>query len=212
MNVSLGVELVAITRFLKESGTGRPLDEFVEFAGRICYRSMPKGGEKASQYVMKRVCDGHGSILEHAMATFLVRGISRACSHQIVRHRIASYSQESQRYVDASDPDFVVPQAIVESEEATAVWSAFLGQCSQVYSELREYGIRKEDARFVLPNATATTILISMNFRAFRHFIEMRCAKDAQWEIREVALKMLDELFHQCPGVFTDLYQWFLID
>ncbi|MBU1126737.1 MAG: FAD-dependent thymidylate synthase [Patescibacteria group bacterium] len=212
MSASLEVELIAITQFLKASGSENPLDEFIEFAGRLCYRSMPWGGGEASKYVMQRVHDGHGSIIEHPSATFLVTGISRACSHQIVRHRIASYSQESQRYVDMQDSDFVTPPAIAGNDEAMIVWNAFINQCTLVYSEFRDLGIRKEDARFVLPNATATKILITMNFRSFRHFFEMRCKKDAQWEIRNVALKMLDELFWYCPGVFTDLYERFLID
>ena len=95
------VQLIAITRFL--NGAGTP-DELLEFAGRVCYRSMPRGD--AGDFVMKRVREGHESIIEHASVTFLIEGISRACSHQIVRHRIASFSQESQRYVDMSEPEF----------------------------------------------------------------------------------------------------------
>jgi thymidylate synthase (FAD) len=99
------VELIAVTKYLWGNGTP---EELLEHAGRVCYRSEKRG--EAGSFLQARIREGHGSIIEHASATFEISGISRACSHQLVRHRIASYSQESQRYVDLSDPEFVVPR------------------------------------------------------------------------------------------------------
>ena len=199
------VELIGVTQYLKGNHTP---EELVEFAGRICYRSAPRGD--AGDFVMKRVKEGHESIIEHASVTFLIEGISRACSHQIVRHRIASYSQESQRYVDMSDPAFVVPPAIADNADALAIWDTFVEQAKVAYQKLREQGIRKEDSRFLLPNAAATRLVMTMNFRSLRHFFEVRCKKDAQWEIRDVALEMLRQMHAVAPAVFGDLYERFL--
>jgi len=198
----LDVKLIAITRYLEGNGTP---EELIEAAGRSCYRSEPKG--KPGDFVRRRLAEGHESIIEHASATFDITGISRACSHQLVRHRIASYSQESQRYVDMSQPEFVVPPSVEGSPEAQAAFTRFCDSVAAAYGELRELGIRKEDARFLLPNATATRIIVTMNFRSWRHFIEMRLLDPgAQWEIREVARRVLDVLHEQAPSVFGDLH------
>ncbi len=195
------VKLIAITKYL--GGGGTP-EELIEEAGRACYRSEPKG--KPGDFVRRRIAEGHESIVEHASATFDISGISRACSHQIVRHRIASYSQESQRYVEMSSPEFVVPPLVSENPEAAAAFDRFCDSVSAAYSELRHLGIRKEDARFLLPNAAATRIIVTMNFRSWRHFIEMRALDPgAQWEISEVARRVLDVLNQQAPSVFGDL-------
>lgn len=201
----MNVELIGITQFLKGNNTP---DELLEFAGRVCYRSAPRGD--AGDFVMKRVREGHESIIEHASATFYITGISRACSHQIVRHRIASYSQESQRYVDMSNPEFVVPPAIAGDNEALAIWKKFVEESKATYRKLRERGIRKEDSRFLLPNATTTRLVLTMNFRSLRHFFEIRCQRDAQWEIRDVALEMLRQMRDVSPAVFGDLYEQFI--
>lgn len=199
------VELIALTRYLQGNGTP---DELLEFAGRVCYRSAPR--HDAGDFVMKRVREGHESIIEHASATFFVTGISRACSHQLVRHRLASYSQESQRYVDMSDPEFVVPPAVAADPEAMRIWDDFVTQAKETYRALRERGVRKEDSRFLLPNATATRIVVTMNFRELRHFFQVRCQKDAQWEIRELACEMLRIMHDVSPAVFGDLYEEFI--
>jgi len=149
-------------------------------------------------------------LIQHASVTFLIEHISRACSHQIVRHRIASYSQESQRYVDMSHPEFVVPPAIAADKEAQAIWDEFAEECTETYRKLRERGIRKEDSRFLLPNATTTRLVLTMNFRSLRHFFEVRCQRDAQWEIREVAMEMLRQMYDVSPAVFGDLYEKFI--
>jgi thymidylate synthase (FAD) len=199
------VEIIAITRYLHGQGTP---DELLEFAGRVCYRSESRG--EPGRFVMARVREGHESLIEHASVTFLISGISRACSHQIVRHRLASYSQESQRYVDMSAPEFVVPPAIEENGEARAIWDEFVGRAQETYRRLRELGIRKEDSRFLLPNAAATRLVMSMNFRSLRHFFDVRCARDAQWEVRQVAEEMLRQMYGVSPAVFGDLYERFI--
>lgn len=195
------VELIAVTRPL--FGEGTP-EELIEHAGRVCYRSEAKGDPGG--FVRRRVMEGHESIVEHASATFEISGISRACSHQLVRHRIASYSQESQRYVEMSDPEYVIPEAISNNEMALQAFERFTERVADAYQELRACGVRKEDARFVLPNATATRIVVTMNFRAWRHVIRERALNPgAQWEIRELADRVLDSLYGIAPNVFQDL-------
>ena len=195
------VEMIAVTQYL---GGGTSPAGLLEHAGRTCYRSEAKG--RPDRFLKARIREGHESLIEHASITFEISGISRACTHQLVRHRIASYSQESQRYVEMSAPELVVPPAISESPQAMEVWQEFMGQVAHAYSRLRELGVRKEDARFVLPNATATRIVVTMNLRSLRHFIEVRSDKAAQWEIRNVALEMLRQAYAVVPAVFEDLY------
>ncbi len=198
------VEVIGWTHYVDEDGAPEAL---VEHAGRACYRSEPKGDRE--RFLRARMHEGHESIVEHASVTFDITGISRACSHQLVRHRLASYSQESQRYVDMARPEYVVPPAVAEKPEAMAAWDRFMGQVADTYRELRSLGVRKEDARFVLPNATATRIIVTMNFRELRHFFAVRCDKAAQWEIRELALEMLRKAHELAPAVFADLYEQF---
>jgi thymidylate synthase (FAD) len=195
------VKIIGFTRF--SSGEGGA-EELLEHAGRTCYRSEPKGDP--GRFLQSRIREGHESIVEHASVTFEISGISRACSHQLVRHRLASYSQESQRYVDMSAPEFVVPPSVVEDPQAQVVWDEFMGRVAETYHRLRELGVRKEDARFVLPNATATRIVVTMNFRSLRHFFSVRGDKAAQWEIRALALEMLRKVYPLAPSVFADLY------
>lgn len=199
------VEIIGVTNFVR--GDGRP-ESLLEHAGRTCYRSEPKGDP--GKFLKARIREGHESIIEHASITFEISGISRACSHQLVRHRIASYSQESQRYVDMSAPEFVVPPSVADNAEAKALWDEFLGQVTDTYRRLRTLGVHKEDARFVLPNATATRIVVTMNFRTLRHFFSVRCDPAAQWEIRALALEMLRQTYALAPAVFGDLYDQFL--
>jgi thymidylate synthase (FAD) len=199
------VEIIGITDFV--GGEGGP-EGLLEFAGRSCYRSVPRG--QPGKFLKARIREGHESIIEHASVTFEITGISRACSHQLVRHRIASYSQESQRYVDMMAPEFVVPPSVDKSPQARAVWDEFMDGATSTYHRLRDLGVRKEDARFVLPNATATRIIVSMNLRTLRHFFSVRCEKAAQWEIRSLALEMLRQVYVHAPSVFGDLYDRFI--
>jgi thymidylate synthase (FAD) len=196
----MNVELIAVTRYLRGAGTP---EELLEHAGRICYRSEGRG--EPGKFIQARVREGHESIIEHASASFEISGISRACSHQLVRHRLASYSQESQRYVEMSDPDWALPPDVRDSEGAMAVWEAFAEEVEGAYQALRELGMRKEDARFVLPNAAATRIIVTMNFRELLHFFRIRISRAAQWEIRDVGVRMLELVYPHAPSVFGDL-------
>lgn len=186
-------------------------EKLIEHAGRICWRTTLSPTQAGAARFIKALIDrGHLSVIEHPSATFEINGISRACSHQLVRHRLASYSQESQRYVDMSSPEWVLPSAIVENSQARVIWDGIARDVKDAYQALRDLGIRKEDARFTLPNATATRIVVTMNFRQWRHFFRMRCDKHAQWEIREVANSILTILYGEAPSVFEDLYKVFL--
>lgn len=193
------VRLIAVTNY----ADGDTPEALLEHAGRICYRSTRTGD--AGKFLQNRIREGHESIIEHASATFEIGGISRACSHQVVRHRLASYSQESQRYVSMAAPEFVVPPDIAANPRAMEVWQGVIDEIGDAYRELRELGIRKEDARFLLPNAAATRIVMSANFREYRHFIKLRSDPAAQWEIRELANRFLDALYEVAPAVFRDL-------
>lgn len=194
------VELIAVTRYLREDGTP---EDLLEHAGRVCYRSESRG--EPGKFLRARIREGHESLIEHASATFEISGISRACSHQLVRHRLASYSQESQRYVDMSDPEWALPPAILDNPEAKAIWDDFAEEVTEVYRSLRDLGIRKEDARFALPNAAATRIVTTMNFRELLHFFRIRISRAAQWEIRDVGVRMLELVYPVAPSVFGDL-------
>ena len=151
--------------------------------------------------------------LHHSTATFFFEGISRTCTHQLVRHRLASFSQESQRYVDLNKGGWsaVVPNAVAAGPEANAVMQAFWNDAEEKYAQLRKLGIRKEDARFLLPNAAETRIVTSMNFAAWSHFLWLRAVdKAAQWEIRAMGQRVLEMLYTIAPQVFQeqwDLYQ-----
>lgn len=201
------VRLIGLTRYLE--GEGEP-ENLLEHAGRVCYRSQSKG--EPGKFLQARIREGHESIIEHCSLTFEVSGISRACSHQLVRHRIASYSQESQRWVDMSSPQFVIPPSISSSEEARQVWDEFMAKVQETYRAFRALGIPKEDARFILPNATTTHIVVTMNFRELRHFFTVRCDKAAQWEIRALAKEILKISYDVAPAIFEDLYYRFILE
>ena len=194
------VELIAITQYLR--GRGTP-EELLEHAGRVCYRSQSRGD--AGRFIRLRIREGHESIVEHASATFEITAISRAASHQLVRHRLASYSQESQRYVDMSEPEWVLPPDVAADARAVTIWEGFGAQVRTAYRALRELGVRKEDARFVLPNGAATRVVVTMNFRELLHVFRLRISPEAQWEIRAVCARMLELVTPYAPSVFGDL-------
>lgn len=156
--------------------------------------------------------------LHHGSATFLFEGISRTCTHQLVRHRLASFSQESQRYVDLNKGGWqaVVPRAMLDNPEAMRVMESFWQDAEEKYAELRSLGIRKEDARFLLPNAAETRIVTTMNFAAWSHFLWLRAVdKAAQWEIRAMGQRALEMLYTIAPNVFQahwDVYQEQFVD
>ena len=146
---------------------------------------------------------GHGSVLEHCCFTFAIDGISRACSHQLVRHRIASYSQQSQRYVRGDKFGYVIPEKIAKDEELLGEYERYMRDTMDFYKYMVENkGVPKEDARYILPNATTTNIVVTMNARELLHFISLRSSKRAQWEIRELAQEMLRQLKEVAPVIF----------
>lgn len=199
------VKLIAITKYLD----GR-MEDLIIHAGLACRGTVRSPYMWSGDFIRARLRSGHESIIEHCSATFDISGISRACSHQLVRHRLASYSQESQRFVDMSNPEFVFPPSIEENTEATVVLSVLVGDAHKAYNALVKLGISKEDARFALPNAITTRIVMTMNFREYRHFIKVRADKAAQWEIRDLAKEILKQLYVECPSVFEDLYEEFI--
>ena len=149
--------------------------------------------------------NGHLSALEHASYTFAVEGVSRSLTHQLVRHRIASFNQQSQRYVKIKDSlDVVCPGTISESADCTEAFDQAMQSCFEAYQKLIDLGVPKEDARYVLPNATHTSIVITMNVRELLHFFSIRCCNRAQWEIREMATLMLALARPTAPFIFMD--------
>lgn len=140
---------------------------------------------------------GHMSVFEHVSATWRIEGISRACSHQLVRHRLASYCQQSQRYakVETDSIDWcVIPPSIREDDLKCVEYEVAMHQCAKHYNSLLKKGVKPEDARFALPEATKTDIIVTMNIREFASFYALRTDKAAQWEIRELAEEMCGEL------------------
>ncbi len=179
-------------------------------AARLCYapvgakelmETMPP--ERVASVLSTIMAGGHFSTLEHASYTFAIDGVSRALTHQLVRHRLASFNQQSQRYVKFKEGiEVIKPDTIAKNEKANALFDSAMQVAEQAYADLVELGILAEDARFVLPNAAETKIVVTMNVRELLHFFELRCCKRAQWEIRELACKMLDLVRPSAPFGF----------
>lgn len=167
-------------------------------------------GEKDKALINRLVIEmepKHDSPLEHVQYTWDISGVSRSLTHQLVRHRIASYSQESQRYVKQNQFDYVMPPVLRVNQEAFEVYDTFMENAQRAYDRLVELGLNKEDARFVLPNACCTSIVVSMNARGLRNFLKLRTDKHAQWEIRALANLMYDSLPAQHKFMFEDVVQ-----
>jgi len=156
--------------------------------------------------IIKRVTGyGHVSVIEHASFTFSIEGVSRAMTHQLVRHRIASYTQQSQRYVTYDTLEkFVTPPSVANNAKSKRIFDETLENISETYKKLLSMGIPKEDARFILPNAAKTNIIVTMNARELRHFFNLRCCARSQWEIREVAIEMLKQAKKTAPALFEN--------
>ncbi|MGE4297573.1 MAG: FAD-dependent thymidylate synthase [Desulfovibrionaceae bacterium] len=181
------------------------------FVGDMWPRLLAGEVDHAAQadFVAKIMESGHDSPIEHVSFSFAIEGVSRALTHQLVRHRIASYSQQSQRYVDGSHFDYIIPPAIERIPEAKARFEAFLEEVGSAYRDLKgmlEAAGRKskanEDARFVLPQAAESKIVVTMNCRSLLHFFELRCCMRAQWEIRAMADRMLAICRAEMPMIF----------
>jgi thymidylate synthase (FAD) len=193
---TLSVELLAVTP--------EP-EKLIEAAGRTCYLSFDKTGEEtAARFCRMLLRSGHHSVFEHASATFRVRGGSRAFTHQLVRHRLCAFSQQSQRYVDERGFEVVEPDSIAGNPEAERIFDAHVERCRTAYDDLRRLGVPKEDARFVLPNAAQSEIVVTANLREWRHILGLRGARAAQWEIRCFAVEVFKILFRHAPNVFAD--------
>jgi thymidylate synthase (FAD) len=216
-----------IDRFLADHGVAWQTDTEVageyltEIAGRVCYMSFAKprpGGNKS--YLGHILEVGHGSVLEHAVWNFIFTGISRSCTHELVRHRAGwAYSQLSQRYVDESVAEYVEPDAIAADPEMHALWLDAVSHAHQAYVKLvdrlaerykdepdrtQRRKLARQAARSVLPNATETKIFVSANARALRHFIEMRASRHAEVEIRKLAVQVLKIMQTEAPNLFSD--------
>lgn len=190
----MNVELISYTPYS---------EHIADVASSICVGKEPDG-----KSLKHAIGSGHDSVLEHVVFTFKISGISRACSHQLVRHRIASYSQQSQRYVGLSSRDtfdYVVPDTISDNHEACDEYNKLMRAISEIYGRLVDcYGIPQEDARYVLPNACSTELVMTMNARELRHFFSLRCCNRAQWEIRELAQRMLKICKDVAPVIFHE--------
>ena len=181
-------------------------EKLIEVAGRTSYLSSDKEGKDTEKaFVRMLVKRRHLSVLEHAYATLRISGVSRAFTHQLVRHRLCSYTQQSQRYVNESNFNYVEPPLIEDNPEAHSAFTKFMDEAKRVYLELQRLGIKNENARFVLPNAVETQIVVTANLREWRHIIELRGAPQAQWEIRKVAIEILGILKEHAPIIFEDM-------
>lgn len=202
-------------------------------AAKLCYSSSDISSlreglteEKTRKFIDMLVSVGHESVMEHVSFTFGIEGISRACSHQLVRHRIASYSQKSQRYVNENGFEFVTPPEIETLPEAKSEFDRVMNELTESYTKIADLLTEKhknkfmsdgidektalskarklanEDARFILPNACETKIVVTMNVRSLFNFFRHRCCRRAQWEIRAVADEMLKLCMEVAPNIF----------
>ena len=192
-------------------------EEVVAMAAKLCYSA--SGVDELKQkieakdqaaFVEKLAAIGHLSPIEHVSFSFGIEGISRACSHQLVRHRVASYSQQSQRYVKEEQFDYVVPPSIKEDSALVKEFEKCMAEAQENYTRvlkrLEELGYKGEtgqqDARYLLPNAAETKIVVTMNARELLHFFRVRTCNRAQWEIREMAERMLALVKGVAPTIF----------
>ncbi|MFA4983937.1 MAG: FAD-dependent thymidylate synthase [Candidatus Omnitrophota bacterium] len=176
------------------------------------FRDGEKEIKKREEFIRTVVSSGHESPLEHVKFTFAAEGVSRALTHQLVRHRLASYSQQSQRYVKEEDFDYIIPPSIEAQEETKKKYIAVMREIQKNYNSLLKALEKKnkkgesanEDARFILPQASETKIVFTMNCRQLLHFFKERCCSRAQWEIRRLAEEMLKICKKKLPAVFAN--------
>lgn len=198
--------------------TGTDAEYIVTFGGRACYQSFHRprpDTRRDTDYVRDAaIRKGHGSILEHASVTFYITGVSRSLTHEFIRHRHLSYSELSQRYVDMSEAEHVVPPAFRDGD--SGAWLQVEDSVEDAQAGYRALLLHAEDiglsgkrarqaARAVMPECTETKIVVTGNLRAWRHFVITRGSEHADDEIRELAIELLDQLHTEAPGVFGDL-------
>ena len=186
-------------------------DNVVATSARLCYsdnnidellETFKNDNSKLDNFINKLNDLGHLSPFEHVTFTFGVEGVSRTLSHQLVRHRIASYSQKSQRYVNEHNFNYIIPPKIEANEDTKEMYKELMKNINGVYQSLVALNIPKEDARYVLPNATETKLIMTFNARSLLNFFSLRCCTRAQWEIREMAYQMLTEVKKVAPLLF----------
>ena len=194
MEYEIEVKLLAITP---------NAESLTEQAGRLCYASGDKLGTN-ERWLQTRIKQGHESLIEHASATFYVKA-SRALTHELVRHRIGSYSQRSQRYVKESVEDYITPTELAGDENTKRLFQDSMDASWEAYRALLQAGAKPEIARYVLPNACSTEIICTWNFREIRHIIRLRTGPAALPEMRAVIEKIKEIMKEQAPGVFGDL-------
>jgi thymidylate synthase (FAD) len=204
-------------------------ERLAEFAGRLCYMSQHNPAKRQTREYLENIKkQGHGSVLEHANYSILLEGVSRSLTHELVRHRAGfAYSQLSQRYVDESEANFVVPPAMVGDDALMATWRTQVESAQAVYvslvAELMEHyswvadkvhrrKMAREAARAVLPNATETKIVVTGNARAWRTMLELRSSEGAELEIRRAAVAVLRMLQQEAPGFFSDFEVYVAVD
>ena len=175
----------------------------IQFAARTCYNSHDKDLPlKRGEFIKALIKSGHETPLEFAHTMWRISGISRVCQNQIVRHRIASYCVLSERYVDVSKLECILPVKVLESADAAY---DLVKQCKELYKLLIESDVPKEDARMLLPQGLETDMCMDMNFRSLRHFLKLRMDKHAQWEIRQVAREIYLTCQEKWPWLVEDL-------
>jgi thymidylate synthase (FAD) len=181
----------------------------VAMAAKTCHTMTVEEASKIDSAEIKKIISiviksGHHSVLEHANFTFSIENVSRVLTHQLVRHRIASYSQQSQRYVLMTGMPFAIPPEIEKNPEARKIFTETAEACMNAYKKMIDMGISIEDARYILPSATHTNIIVTMNARELLHFFTLRCCERSQWEIRELANAMLKEVKKVAPNIFAN--------
>lgn len=216
----------AVDQFLEDHGaswstdTEEGAERLCEVAGRLCYMSFGKGRKTNGEYLGHIIGVGHGSVLEHAVYNFIITGVSRSFTHELIRHRAGfGYSQLSQRYVDESTADYVEPDCIAEDPRLHELWVNAVRVAQDAYRQLVDglaekltdhpdktlrRKLARQAARSVLPNACETKIFVTANARAIRHFLELRGSEHADVEIREVAVQLLRLMQTAAPNIFGD--------
>ena len=188
-------------------------EKIVAQSARLCYSALgieelreKLSDESIIKLVKKIMKLGHYSVLEHVTFTFTIEGISRVTSHQLVRHRLASFSQQSQRYVKINKEGFpyVIPKSIAQEEKLNKIFIDAIKKLDGIYHILLDHNIKAEDARYILPQAVTTKMIISANARELLHIFKLRCCSRAQWEIRKVAMDMLKEVKSIAPTIFEN--------
>ncbi|HOD61545.1 MAG TPA: FAD-dependent thymidylate synthase [Bacilli bacterium] len=193
-----------------EADLSMDITDLVAGAANVCYNPIEIGqifenltSEKRAKLIDRTLNDRHMSIYEHVSFNFAISGVSRALLAQLTRHRIASFSVQSQRYCKLSEPDYITPDSIMNHPEALSEYDGLMELIWETYNQLVDSGIPKEDARMVLPNACTTQLIMTMNIRELFHFFKLRMCKHAQWEIQELATRIFEQVEITAPHIFS---------